>query len=199
MGSFFVDEATIVKRDRAIGRPIDDGERRRWQNPKAILSRSGLRSGFTMIDIGCGGGFFALPAARIVGEKGKVYGLDTNADSIASLKEQANREDLKNLYLTVGRAEETIICNQCADIIFIGIALHDFQDASRVLENARTMVKPTGILVNLDWKKEPMEFGPPLRIRFSAETALSLIEGAGFTVETLTDSGPYHYLVIAKP
>jgi len=79
------------------------------------------------------------------------------------------------------------------------MALHDFQDASKVLENAKTVVKPAGILVNLDWKKEPMEVGPPVRIRFSAETALSLIEGAGSTVGTVKDSGPYHYVVIAKP
>jgi len=188
-----------VKRARRIGRPIEDRERRRWQNPEVILSSSGLRSGFTLIDIGCGGGFFALPAARIVGEKGKVYGLDTNADSIASLRVQAGRQGLENLHLTVGRAEETIVCKQCADIVFIGMALHDFGDSSKVLENARIMVKPTGRLANLDWKKEPMKLGPPLRIRFSVETALSLIEGAGFTVETVTDGGPYHYLVIAKP
>jgi ubiquinone/menaquinone biosynthesis C-methylase UbiE len=188
-----------LKPDRDIRRPIDDHERRRWQNPEAILSSIGLRDGFTFIDIGCGGGFFALPAARIVGERGKVYGLDTNADSIASLKEQAASEGLKNLYLTIGRAEETIICKQCADIIFVGMALHDFQDASKVLKNARIMVKPTGKLGNLDWKKEPMELGPPLRIRFGEEMAVGLIEEAGFTVETIKDSGHYHYLVIAKP
>jgi ubiquinone/menaquinone biosynthesis C-methylase UbiE len=188
-----------LKHDGEMHKPISDHERRQWQDPEAILSSIGLKSGFTFIDIGCGGGFFALPAARIVGEIGKVYGLDTNADSIASLKEQAIREDLRNLYLTVGRAEETIICKQCADILFIGIALHDFRDASKVLKNARIMVKPTGRLVNLDWKKESMEFGPPLRIRFSAEMASGLIKGAGFTVETIEDSGPYHYLVIAKP
>ena len=180
-------------------RPADDPERRKWQNPEAILLDIGLTSGFTIIDIGCGGGFFALPAAMIVGKKGKVYGVDTDAVSIADLQEQANKDNLHNLYLTVGRAEETIVCKQCADIVFVGMALHDFQDPSRVLENAMTMVKPTGRLVNLDWKKEPMELGPPLRRRFSEEMAAILIEEAGFTVETIKDSRPYHYLVVAKP
>ena len=61
------------------------------------------------------------------------------------------------------------------------------------------MVKITGRLVNLDWKKEPMELGHPLRIRFDEKMAPRLIEVAGFTVETIKDSRPYHYLVIAKP
>jgi ubiquinone/menaquinone biosynthesis C-methylase UbiE len=184
---------------RGTLRPYDDHERRKWQDPEAILSDIGLKPGFTFVDIGCGSGFFALPAARVVGKRGKVYGLDTDIRSITSLKEQAAREGHKNLHLTRGRAEELVICEQCADIVFFGIALHDFQDPSKVLENARGMVKPTGKLVNLDWKKEPMELGPPLRRRFSEEMAARLIEAAGFTVETIKDSGLYHYLVIAKP
>ena len=180
-------------------RYANDPERRKWQDPEAILADIGLRPGFTFIDIGCGGGFFALPAARIVGSKGKVYGLDADAQSITGLKQIAAGEGLKNLYLTTGKAEELAICEQCADIVFFGIVLHDFQDPARVLNNARRMVKPTGRLVNLDWKKEPMQLGPPLKIRFSEETALRLIKAAGFTVEAVIDSGPYHYLVIAKP
>ncbi|MBI4188193.1 MAG: class I SAM-dependent methyltransferase [Chloroflexi bacterium] len=185
--------------DSGIRRPADDTERRKWQNPEAILSDIGLRLGFTFVDIACGGGFFALPAARMVGRRGKVYGLDTDTRSIIGLKEQAAREGLKNLHLLVGRAEESVICEQCADIVFFGMALHDFQYPSKVLENAKRMVKPTGRLINLDWKKESTELGPPLKKRFSEETAVRLIEAAGFSVETVTDSGHYHYLIIAKP
>jgi ubiquinone/menaquinone biosynthesis C-methylase UbiE len=180
-------------------RPAIDHERRKWQNPEAILAVIGLKPGFTFIDVGCGGGFFTLPAARMVGRRGKVYGLDVDNRSITSLKELASKEGLKNLNLTVGQAEESVICEQYADIVFFGIALHDFQDPARVLENARRMVKSAGKLVNLDWKKEPMDLGPPLKIRISEDMAVRLIQTAGFTVETVKDSGPYHYLVVAKP
>lgn len=179
-------------------RPAIDTERRKWQDPEAILAGIGLKPGWTFIDVGCGGGFFTLPAVRIIGEKGKVYGVDTSARSIASLKELADREGLKNLDLTVGKAEETIVCECCADIVFFGMALHDFQDAARVLANARRMVKPAGRLVNLDWKKES-NMGPPVHIRFSEATASQLIEVAGFTIETVKDSGLHHYIIIAKP
>ncbi len=187
-----------MKPERGIHQHFDDHERRKWQDPEAILFSIGLSLGFTFVDIGCGNGFFALPAARIVGKKGKVYGLDTNAESIASLKEKAAREGLENLNLTVGKAEELVICERCADIVFFGTALHDFQDPSRVLENARKMVKSTGRLANLDWKKEPMDIGPPLKIRFDEQRAVRLIETAGFTIQIVKESGPYHYLIIAK-
>lgn len=184
---------------RRFYRPTEDPERRKWQNPEAILADIGLKRGFTFADIGCGGGFFALPAAKIVGKEGKVYGLDSDTESIASLREQAAREGLKNLYLTIGMAEESVMCEQCADIVFFGMALHDFKDPSQVLGNARRMIKITGRLTNLDWKKETMELGPPFRIRFDQEMAARLIEAAGFTIEIIKDSGPYHYLIIARP
>jgi ubiquinone/menaquinone biosynthesis C-methylase UbiE len=183
-------------------RHADDPERRKWQNPEAILASIGLKAGLTFMDIGCGGGFFALPAARIVGESGKVYGIDINAESISELKELASREGLNNLELTVGRAEDVVLCESCADIIFFGIVLHDFEDPAKVLQNAKKMLNPAGRLVNLDWKKittPTMPLGPPLQIRFSEEKSAQLIEAAGFKVVSVKDVGPYHYMVVAKP
>jgi ubiquinone/menaquinone biosynthesis C-methylase UbiE len=103
-----------------------------------------------------------------------------------------------NVIMQTGKAEDLKLCDACADIIFIGIVLHDFQDPLKVLANARSMLKPTGRLVDLDWKKEPMEFGPPMHIRFSEEKAIQLIESSGFKVKTKKASGLYHYLINAN-
>jgi ubiquinone/menaquinone biosynthesis C-methylase UbiE len=173
-------------------------ERRKWQNPERILSEIELKDGNTLIDIGCGNGFFTLPAARIVGAKGKVYWLDTNDEAIGFLRRKASTEGLNNLELKVGAAEDTLFCRSCAEIVFFGLVLHDFNNPSRVIENARKMLKPEGMLVNLDWKKIDMGFGPPLAIRFDENTASRLIESAGFKVEILRDSGSYHYLIMAR-
>ena len=177
----------------------DEKERRRWQNPEAILRDVGLNAGFTFIDVGCGDGFFALPAARFVGEKGRVYALDGNDEAIDRLNKKAAMQGLRNLVCKVGEAEETVLCEGCADIIFFGIVLHDFEDPVKVLTNAKRMLKTTGRLVDLDWKKEPMEPGPPLRIRLSEEEAALLIESVGFRIGTVKETGPFHYVIIAKP
>ena len=177
----------------------DDPERRRWQDPEGILAGIGVKPGLTFMDIGCGGGFFAVPAARMVGDAGKVYGVDSDADSIDALKELAAWQGLNNLCLTAGKAEDFIACEACADIVFYGIVLHDFENPAKVLENAREMLRPGGLLVDLDWKKEPMGFGPPVRIRFSEEHATRLIRDAGFKIQAVKESGPYHYIVIAVP
>ncbi|HEY5531621.1 MAG TPA: methyltransferase domain-containing protein [Candidatus Anoxymicrobiaceae bacterium] len=179
--------------------PHDDEARREWQNPEAILADTGLAEGMTFADIGCGQGFFAIPAARIVGPHGKVYALDIQSDSVEKLLETARVEGLVQVVAQSGPGETIVLCDACADIVFFGIDLHDFADASAVLSNARAMIKPDGKLIDLDWKKEPMDIGPPVEIRFSEATAMDLILGAGFTVDAVREAGPHHYMIVASP
>jgi ubiquinone/menaquinone biosynthesis C-methylase UbiE len=176
----------------------EEKQRRKWQNPEKILAEIGLKSGSTFIDLGCGEGFFTIPACRIVGKNGKVFALDVDEKAIALLLEKAQKVGLTNLVTRVGSAEETVFCESCADIVFFGIVLHDFQRLPKVLENAKRMLKPKGLLADLDWKKEPMPFGPPLSIRFSETQAAGLLEKSGLQVEEAQDYGLYNYLILAR-
>jgi len=178
---------------------MPEDERRKFQNPEAILSGVGLKPGDTFIEMGCGEGFFTLPAARIVKQNGVVYGIDTNLTAIGQLKKHAKQLGLSNITTRVAEAENTILCTACADIIFFGIVLHDFKNPEKVLKNALIMLKPEGILVNFDWKKLHTPFGPPVSIRFSEEHAESMIEKAGFTLKNTIDYPPYNYLITAIP
>ncbi len=179
------------------GFSLDELTRRSWYNPEAILKD--LNAGMVFADIGCGDGFFSILAAKKVGEKGKVYAVDVDASAIKKLKQKAEHESLKNITAKVGLAEETVFCIGCADFVFYSMVLHDFADPTKVLQNARKMLKPTGRLVDLDWKKKEMPFGPPLKIRFSEEQAAALIREAGFQIVDVKDTGKYHYVVTAKP
>jgi ubiquinone/menaquinone biosynthesis C-methylase UbiE len=176
---------------------VDDPERRRWQDPEEILSRIGLREGMVFIDVGSGEGYFAIPAARRVGDNGRVFAVDINAEAIGNLRARAEQEGLNNISARAGEAETTMICEGCADIVFFGIDLHDFRDPVAVLRNAGRMIGPEGRVVDLDWKDEPMDLGPPIGIRFSVRKAHSLMESVGLRIQSVRDAGPYHYLIIA--
>jgi ubiquinone/menaquinone biosynthesis C-methylase UbiE len=177
----------------------EDRERRKWQAPEGILTDIGLHDGLTFVDVGCGDGFFTIPAARIVGDEGRVYALDSDEEAIALLKKRALEEKLMNIDARIGVAEDTVFCRECADFVFFSIVLHDFTDPVNVLSNAKIMLKRTGWLVDLDWKKKPMLFGPPLHIRFSEEHATALIERAGFRVVQKKEAGQFQYLIVATP
>jgi ubiquinone/menaquinone biosynthesis C-methylase UbiE len=176
--------------------PEDD--RRKTQDPEAIFSKAGLKPGMTVIDIGCGQGYFSIPVAKIVGKDGNVYCIDIDEESIETLKDRASREGLDNVQTFIGNAETTVPCEVCADIVFFGICLHDFEDPSQVLNNAMRMLKPSGVLADLDWKKLHMEGGPPYKIRFSEAKASRLMADAGFRVRSVEDIGDRYYLVLAN-
>lgn len=180
-----------------VGFALDESTRRSWYSPEGVLQD--LRSGMTFVDVGCGDGFFTVLAAKKVGEEGKVFAVDVDSSAIQRLKNKADAEGLKNITAKVGSGEETVFCNKCADVIFYSMVLHDFADASKVLKNARRMVKSDGRLIDLDWKKQEMHFGPPVEIRFNEEQASNLIRNAGFQIDSVKPVGSYHYVISGKP
>jgi ubiquinone/menaquinone biosynthesis C-methylase UbiE len=177
----------------------DDPERRKWLVPETILSLAGLAPGMTFADIGCGEGYFAIPAARTVGPAGRVIAFDINPESIARLKENAANEGLSNMTALTGGAESTIPCERCADIAFLGTVLHDFADPAAALRNIRAILRPGGRLANLDWEKKPTEFGPPIDIRLDTAAAARLILDAGFRIESVAELPAGLYLITATP
>jgi ubiquinone/menaquinone biosynthesis C-methylase UbiE len=179
------------------GFSLDETTRRSWYNPEAILTN--LKTGMTFADIGCGDGFFSILAAKIVGEKGKVYAVDIDGSGIEKLQQKAQSAGLRNIETKVNAAENVIFCEKCVDLVFFSMDLHDFTAPRKVLINAKHMLKANGLLVDLDWKKIAMQFGPPVGIRFSEQHASEMISSAGFTVISVENAGPYHYVINAKP
>jgi len=179
-------------------RPAIDPQRRQYQNPEDILAKIGLTSGMTFIDVGCGGGFFAMPAARIVGNTGKVIGFDVNIEGLEALKELAAKEGLYHVDVAAGSAEETVLCEKCADIIFFGLVVVHLQEPVKALVNAGKMLKTGGRAVVFDWKKKLTRQGPPMEQRLSEKQVTGFIEAAGMKPISVGETGPYHYVITAE-
>lgn len=62
-----------------------------------VLRKIGVRKGQTVLDFGCGRGNYAIPAARIVGEEGRVYALDKDQRALDELMQRVERERLRNV------------------------------------------------------------------------------------------------------
>jgi ubiquinone/menaquinone biosynthesis C-methylase UbiE len=180
------------------GFSLEEDVRRSWYDPEAILRNIGLVGGMTFMDIGCGDGYFTQLASNVVGEKGTVFAVDSDPDAIGRLTQKAKENNQRNIKAKVAAAEKTVLCTTCADVVFYSMVLHDFSDPVQVLRNAKKMLKSSGKIANLDWKKMKMDFGPPYRIRFSEEHASKLLNTAGFSVLNTKDVGKYHYLITAN-
>jgi len=51
-------------------------------NPVQTLEGTGLKPGQTVLEVGCGTGFFTIPAARLIGENGRLVALDVSSGFI---------------------------------------------------------------------------------------------------------------------
>ena len=62
-----------------------------------VLERIGIRRGQTVLDFGCGCGTYTIPAAKIVGEQGRVYALDKDKEALDELMQKAESAGLRNI------------------------------------------------------------------------------------------------------
>ncbi len=71
----------------------------RWLDKEGeeALKKIGIRKGQIVLDFGCGSGDYTIPAARIVGEEGRVYALDKNERALDELIRRAESEGLRNI------------------------------------------------------------------------------------------------------
>jgi tRNA G46 methylase TrmB len=67
------------------------------KNPYKSLETAGVRPGQKVIEIGCGPGFFTIPAAKIVGEKGLIYAVDVNHRAIKRVEEKIRKYEISNI------------------------------------------------------------------------------------------------------
>jgi len=172
-------------------------ERQKILPPETILHDIGLQEGMTFVDIGCNDGYFAIPASKIVGRMGKIFAIDIDREALTRLQTQVSENNIVTIQTHEGKAEDTVLCKETADIVFLGTVLHDFSDPLQVLKNAYQMLSDTGRLVNIDWKRIDSPNGPPLEKRFSEATAEKLIKDSGFLTSKTRSLSDLFYMIIA--
>jgi len=70
-----------------------------WQKSKGeeILKEFGIKEGQKILDFGCGSGVYSIIASRIVGNTGKIYALDCEADPLEELSSKIKTQNIKNI------------------------------------------------------------------------------------------------------
>lgn len=171
-------------------------------NPLFILNKVGLEEGMKVGDLGCGGrGFFTLQAARLVGDKGTVYGVDVLKSALQSLKSEAEANGIYNVKPVWSNLEiygATKINDGFLDVALIINVLFQVKEKDIVLKEAWRMLKREGKLLVIDWKKTGAPFGPPVEMRVSKERVKKIAESLNLILLEEFEAGNYHYGLIFK-
>ena len=117
-----------------------------FRNPYRLLKAAGLKPGQKVLEVGCGPGFFTIPAAKIVGEEGVVYAVDVHPLAIERVKEKIEREGIKNVGPILANASDTGLPDQSIDIAFIFGLRYIAGGLEKVIAEMRRSLKPGGVL-----------------------------------------------------
>jgi ubiquinone/menaquinone biosynthesis C-methylase UbiE len=175
-------------------------ERKEWQDPQKIVTEIGVKEGMTVADLACGPGFFVVPLAKAVGEKGRIYAVDKSQVMLEYLKSNIARTKTNAEIVKIIEADvsKTSIPSSSCDIVFFANILHDLDNPEAFLNEAKRISKPHAILVDIDWKDVNNGFGPPLEVRMSETKAKTILADNGLFIQSNIDAGPYHYGFILK-
>lgn len=117
-----------------------------FRDPYKALNAAGLASGQKVLEVGCGPGFFTVPAAKIVGEEGSVLALDVNPLAVEHVQRKIEAEGVTNAQATLADAARTDLPDQSFDLVFVFGFARPVGGMEAIWPELYRLLKPAGTL-----------------------------------------------------
>jgi len=105
-----------------------------------------IQEGETILDLGSGGGFDVLMASRLVGDAGKVYGLDMTDEMLRLANENKAKMGVSNVEFVKGFIENIPLQDEAVDAVISNCVINLSEDKEKALSEAYRVIKQGGRL-----------------------------------------------------
>jgi len=156
-------------------------------NPQAIAS---LKPGEVVLDLGSGGGFDCFLAARAVGDRGRVIGVDMASDMITLSRKNAQKTGISNVEFRLGEIEHLPVADSSVDVIISNCVINLSPEKPQVYREAFRVLKSGGRLAISDTvaggempeqlKSDLASYSSCVAGSSSVDELTSMLQNAGF-------------------
>jgi ubiquinone/menaquinone biosynthesis C-methylase UbiE len=117
-----------------------------FKDPHKALNAAGIRPGQKVLEVGCGPGFFTIPAAKMVGPKGSVCALDMSPSAIERVQQKIEEAGATNIETLLSDAARTSLPDESFDLVFLFGLDHAKGNMRGIMTEMHRLLKPGGIL-----------------------------------------------------
>ena len=122
---------------------LDNRIRRWFQNPQKILSPY-IEQGTTVLDVGCGPGFFSIDMAHMVGKNGQVIACDIQEGMLQKVRDKINGTELEERVKLHKCKEDNIGITDHVDFALLFYMVHEVPNKDRFFKEIGAILKPNG-------------------------------------------------------
>lgn len=121
--------------------------RRLLQNPKRIL-KGYIHQGMTVLDLGCGTGYFTIEIAKLLEGKGQVFAVDVQEGMLDLLCKKLDGNELSERVKIINNKEQDICFTEKVDFILAFYSFHEMEYIDHIIQALGAVIKPeTRILI----------------------------------------------------
>jgi ubiquinone/menaquinone biosynthesis C-methylase UbiE len=102
-----------------IAKVMQSPLRKRFQDPVRTLTSAGVRPGQQILEVGCGAGFFTIPAAQLVGDDGWVHAIDLHTPALQLVAKKAQAAGVTHITLSRANAIDCQLPDESVDLVLL--------------------------------------------------------------------------------
>jgi SAM-dependent methyltransferase len=163
-----------------------------------VVSKLALPGDAVVGDLGCGPGLFSVAFARAC-PAGIVYACDIEPAQLDQIREKIHTDHLENIVPVLASADEPHFPPSRLDVVFIADTYHHLDDRVAYMTRLKSVLKPGGRVVLLEYKPGQLPVGPPPEHKLQPGVLEKELADAGYEKVESFDTHPYHDFEIWRP
>lgn len=125
---------------------LDSPNREVFNKSEKLVRSSGIQPGQTVLEIGCGSGYFTVPASKILGDRGTLYAADIHSIAVEETQKKVDELGLKNVIVRKDDALKSSFEDSMFDLILLyGVVPSPVISMEDISREIYRLLKPDGI------------------------------------------------------